>query len=307
MPVRLLAMTACLAALLAGAGAAWSAERLPVSASFSILADLVAQVGGDRVAVRPLVGPGADAHGFQPAPADAKAVADAKIFVVNGLGFDAWSRRLERAAGFKGLTIVASETVRGLPASDTHRGSGGHAHGADEGLDPHAWQSVANVRVYVTNIRDGLAKADSDGRAAYEGNAARYLAELDALDREVKEAAAAIPPERRKVITSHEAFGYFARAYGFTFLAPQGVSTEAEASAKGVARLIRQIKAEKVPAVFVENLTDRRLLEQIGRETGARMGGVLFSDALSGADGPAPSYLAMMRHNMRVLAAALQP
>lgn len=299
-------MAVVLVALLAGAGAASAAEKLRVTASFSILADLARQVGGDRVAVSPLVGPGTDAHGFQPGPADAKAVAGAKVLVVNGLGFDAWSRRLERAAGFKGLTIVAADGVPGQKAGETHRG-GGHAHGADEGLDPHAWQSVANVRIYVANIRDGLAKADPDGRSVYEANAARYGATLDALEAEVRDAVAAIPADRRRVITSHEAFGYFARAYGVTFLAPQGVSTEAEASAKGVARLIRQIKADRVPAVFVENLTDRRLLEQIGRETGARTGGVLFSDALSGPDGPAPTYVAMMRHNVRLLVSALKP
>jgi zinc/manganese transport system substrate-binding protein len=178
----------------------------------------------------------------------------------------------------------------------------GHDHGA---LDPHAWQSVGNVKLYVANIRDGLIAADPAGKADYEANAAAYLAKLDALDREVKAAVAAIPRDRRKIITSHDAFGYFEKAYGVSFIAPQGVSTEAEASAKDVARIIQQIRRDKIPAVFLENVSDPRLIERIAKESGAKVGGRLYSDALSGEGGPAGTYIDMMRHNIRALSAAL--
>jgi zinc/manganese transport system substrate-binding protein len=269
-------------------------DKLKVLASFSILGDFVNNVGGDRVEVATLVGPNGNAHVYAPSPADAKKVADAKLVFVNGLGFEGWLERLVKAAGGKARIVVATKGI----APRERAGDHGHA-------DPHAWQSVPNAKIYVGNIRDALVAADPAGKAAYEANAAAYLAKLDALEREVRDVIAGIPADRRKVITSHDAFGYFEAAYGIAFIAPQGVSTEAEASAKDVAAIIAQIKKQKVPAVFLENVTDPRLVEQIARETGAKVGGVLYSDALTGARGDAPTYIELIRHNLRQLAAAL--
>jgi zinc/manganese transport system substrate-binding protein len=275
------------------------ADAIKAVASFSILADLVRQVGGDRVEVTSLVGPDGDGHAFSPSPADANRVAAASIVVVNGLGFEGWMDRLARASGTKAPVVVASRGV--TPIEGDHGHGGDHRHSAD----PHAWQSIGNVRIYIANIRDGLIAADPAGRESYGANAARYLAELDRLEGEVRASIARIPAARRRIITTHDAFGYFARAYGIRFLAPQGVSTEAQASAKEVARIIRQIRAEKIPAVFLENVSDRRLMDRIAKETEAKVGGRLYSDALSGAGGPAPTYLDMMRHNVRAFDAAL--
>jgi len=176
---------------------------------------------------------------------------------------------------------------------------------AGEATDPHAWQNLFNGKIYVGNIRDALIAADPDGEAVYEANAAKYLAAIEAEDKAVKAAIAKLPKARRRIITSHDAFGYFANAYGIEVVSPEGVSTESEASAQDVAKIIRQIREEQIPAVFIENITDRRLLDQIARETGAKIGGVLYSDALSEPDGPAPTYLDMFRHNVGALTAAL--
>jgi zinc/manganese transport system substrate-binding protein len=271
------------------------ADKLQVVATFSILADLVKNVGGDRVAVAALVGANGDAHVYQPTPSDAKTLADAKLVFVNGLGFEGWLNRLVKASGTKAATVVATRGVK-------PRKMEGDSHSE---IDPHAWQSVANARIYVGNIRDGLVAADPAGRASYEANATAYIARLDALDSEVRDGIAKIPAERRRIITTHDAFGYFAAAYGMAFIAPQGVSTEAEVSARDVARIITQIRQQKIPAVFLENVTDKRLLERIGAESGARVGGTLYSDALTDANGEAPSYLDMMRHNVKQLTSAL--
>jgi zinc/manganese transport system substrate-binding protein len=269
-------------------------EKLNVVATFSILADLVKNVGGDRVAVTALVGPNGDAHVYQPSPGDAKTLADARLVFANGLGFEGWINRLVKASGTKAPTIVVTKGVKPRKAEDDH----GDA-------DPHAWQSVANAKIYVANIRDALSLADPAGKGGYEANAATYLASLDALEAEVKAAIDKIPSDRRRIITTHDAFGYFAAAYGVAFIAPQGVSTEAEVSAKDVARIITQIRKQKIPAVFLENVTDERLLRRIGAESGARIGGTLYSDALTDERGTAPTYLDMMRHNVKQLAAAL--
>ncbi len=273
-------------------------DRLKVLATFSILADLVKNVGGDRVEVAALVGANSDAHVYSPAPADAKKVAAAKVVVVNGLGFEGWLARLVKASGTKAQPVVASKGIKARRAGHAH----GHSHG---NVDAHAWQSVANAKVYVANIRAALIAADPSGKAAYEENAAAYLAKLDAVDKEVRDAVAAIPKERRRIITSHDAFGYFQQAYGIEFIAPQGVSTESEASAKDVARIITQIRRQKIPAVFLENVTDPRLIQRIAQEAGARIGGKLYSDALTDAKGEAPTYIDMIRHNIRQMAAAL--
>jgi len=286
------------AALLVVQAPAFAQEKLKVVATFSILADFVKNVGGDRVAVTALVGPNGDAHVYQPSPGDAKTLADAKVVFANGLGFEGWMARLVKASGTKAPMIVATRGIKPRKSADDR----GHGHGE---ADPHAWQSVANARLYVANIRDALTASDPAGKASYEANATAYLAKLDALDAEVTATIEKIPSDRRRIITTHDAFGYFAVAYGVTFVAPQGVSTEAEVSAKDVARIITQIKKQKIPAVFLENVTDDRLLKRIGAESGARIGGILYSDALTDAKGPAPTYIDMMRHNVKQLAEAL--
>ena len=288
--------------------AATAQEKLPVVASFSILGDFVKEVGGDRVALTTLVGANGDAHVYSPTPADAKAMAGAKLVVVNGLKFEGWITRLIKSSGTKATIATATTGITPLQnEADDHdhgkKDKHGHNHAGQD--DPHAWQSVANAKIYVANIRDALVKADPAGQASYEANATRYLAQLDAVEAEVKAAIARIPADRRKAITSHDAFGYFVKAYGIEFIAPQGVSTEAEASAKDVGRIIRQIKAEKIPAVFLENVTNPRLVERIAKESGAKVGGQIFSDALSDAGGPAGTYIAMMKHNISQIEKAL--
>ncbi|WP_376985222.1 metal ABC transporter substrate-binding protein [Bosea sp. R86505] len=283
-------------------------EKLPVVASFSILGDFVKEVGGDRVALTTLVGANGDAHVYSPTPADAKAMAGAKLVVVNGLKFEGWITRLIKSSGTKATIATATTGITPLrnEADDHDHGKKdkhGHNHAGQD--DPHAWQSVANARIYVANIRDALVKADPAGQASYEANATRYLAQLDAVEAEIRAAVARIPADRRKAITSHDAFGYFVKAYGVEFVSPQGVSTEAEASARDVGRIIRQIKAEKIPAVFLENVTNPRLVERIAKESGAKVGGRIFSDALSDAAGPAGTYIAMMKHNISQIEKAL--
>jgi zinc/manganese transport system substrate-binding protein len=298
MPTRRNALAFALATLAVfTAGPVAAQDRLKVLATFSIVGDFVRNVGGDRVEVTLLVGPNSDAHVYEPSPADAKKVADAKLVVANGMGFEGWIPRLVRASGTKATMVVATKGIKARKTAGQ-----GHDHGD---ADPHAWQSVPNAKIYVTNIRDGLIAADPAGKAAYEANAAGYLAKLDALEREVRETVARIPADRRKVITNHESFGYFKDAYGVNFIAPQGVSTESEASARDVAKIITQIKRQKIPAVFLENVTDPRLIKRIADETGARLGGTLYSDALTDEKGSAPTYIEMIRHNIRALSSAL--
>ena len=273
-------------------------QKLKAVATFSILGDLVANVGGARADVATLVGPNSDAHVYSPTPADAKTLAQAKVVVVNGLGLEGWLTRLVTASGSKAVTVTASTGIKPRRMEDEH-------HGGQFVTDPHAWQSIANAKIYVTNIRDGLVKVDPDGRAAYAANATAYLAKLDALEADVKAAIERIPADRRRIITTHDAFGYFGAAFGMEFIAPQGVSTESEASAKDVAKIITQIRTQKIPAVFMENISDPRLMQQIARETCAKIGGTLYSDALSDANGPAATYIDMMRNNVREFAAAL--
>lgn len=294
------------AILSAAASGASAASPLKVVASFSILGDLVARVGGEHVALTTIVGPNGDGHVYEPTPQDARNAAAADLVVVNGLGFEGWLERLIDASGYKGEVATASAGVETIAGEDEHEvetaGSGGHHQG---GVDPHAWQSIPNAVIYVKNIADALCTADAADCAAYRANAAAYTMDLTTLDARIRADVAAIPAERRKVITSHDAFGYFAKTYGIRFLAPEGVSTDSEASAADVARLIEQVRAERVTALFVENIADPRLLEQISRETGVAVGGALFSDALSEKEGPAPTYLAMMTHNIALLRGAM--
>jgi zinc/manganese transport system substrate-binding protein len=295
----LLGAAALLAPLLLGAAPANAADKIKVAASFSVLGDMVRQVGGERVEVTSFVGPNGDAHVYEPTPGDTRTLAAAPILVVNGLGLEGWMSRLEKSSGFKGTVVTATTGVKTRQMEEEEHGS------THKITDPHAWQSLANGRIYVQNIRDGLIAADPAGQDVYAANAARYLAEIEEVEQLVRDSVAKLPPARRKIITTHDAFGYFGATYGMEFIAPEGVSTDSEASARDVAKIIRQIKAEKVPAVFLENVTDHRLLDQIARETGAKLGGTLYSDALSEANGPAATYLDMFRHNIRTLAAAL--
>ncbi|HXW69984.1 MAG TPA: metal ABC transporter substrate-binding protein [Methylocella sp.] len=293
--VGLAIFLACALTANASQAAADNAGKIPVVATFSILADFVSNVGGDGVTVAELVGPNGDAHVYQPKPADAKALREARIILVNGLGLEGWIDRLIKASGSKAPVIIASKGITPQQMEEN-----GHV-----GLDPHAWQSITNAITYVTNIRDGLIAADLGRQDYYRANAAAYIDKLHALEKQVSDKITQIPPERRRIITTHDAFGYFGRAYGFSFIAPVGVSTEAEASARDVARIINQIKTTKVPAVFLENVTDPRLLKRIADESGAKIGGTLYSDALSPPDGEAPTYIEMMRHNIDVLTVAL--
>ena len=300
MKMRLFMPIAVAIALLLGLPAgAHAADKIKAVASFSILGDMVKQVGGDRVEVTTLVGPDGDAHVYEPTPADARNLAASNILFVNGLGFEGWMDRLEKSSGFKGPVVVASKGVSPRQMVEDEDGK------KEEITDPHAWQSLANGKIYVANIRDGLIAADPDGKAIYEANAAAYLDAIATEEAAVKDTLGKLPEDRRRIITSHDAFGYFGAAYGIEVIAPEGVSTESEASAKDVAKIIRQIKAGKIPAVFIENITDHRLLDQIARETGAKIGGTLYTDALSGPDGPAPTYLGMFRHNIEALSQAL--
>ncbi|MEE1612847.1 metal ABC transporter substrate-binding protein [Microvirga sp. CF3016] len=283
--------------------AAQSADRLKVVATFSILGDMVRNVGGERVEVATLVGPNGDAHVYSPTPADGRRLTEARIVFTNGLKFEGWIDRLVKSSGTKAVKVEAARGVKPLKSEDAGHGHG-HDHGHDSS-DPHAWQSIGNAKTYVANIRDALIAADEAGKAAYEANAASYLKQLDEVEAEVKDLVAKIPPERRRIITSHDAFRYLEDAYGIDFVAPQGVSTESEASAKDVARIIQQIKREKIAAVFVENVSDARLMERIAKETGAKIGEKVYSDALSEPGGPAGTYIDMMRHNIRAFSAAL--
>jgi zinc/manganese transport system substrate-binding protein len=298
MPMRLLSLVS--AALLLGAtGPVLAQAPLPVVASFSIVGDLVQQVGGEDIALQVLVGPGSDAHAVQPTPAMARSVAGAQLLFSNGMGFEGWMARFLKSANFKGRHVVLTDGLKPLKAATTH----GHGHAHD--VDPHAWQDVAAALHFVQAIQRGLCAADAPRCPAYQQRALATTQRLQALDREIRAGWAAVPPERRKLISSHDAFGHYAAAYGVRFLSPQGLSTEAEASARDVAALVRQIKAENVRALFVETIADPRLIAQIGRETGVQPAGALYSDALSDASGPAASYEALMRHNTTLMLRAV--
>ena len=267
------------------------AAPLKVVASFSILADMVRQVAGDAAQVAALVGPDGDAHVYEPSPADAKRLSQADLVFVNGLKFEGWIDRLVRASGYKHSVVVASRGVKPR-----------QLEGAP---DPHAWQSLANARLYVENIRAGLVAAAPAQAAGFNARAAAYLGQIDTLDTTAKARFAAVPAEQRRVITTHDAFGYFGQAFDISFVAPQKWTTEAEPSAADVARVIRQIRAQKARALFVENMTDRRLMDRIAQETGVKVGGTLYADALSASGTPGDTYLRMYAHNVESIVAAL--
>lgn len=334
-------------------------DRIPVVTSFSILGDLVSEVGQEHIKVTNLVKIDGDAHVFTPSPLDAKAISEAKLVVINGLQFEGWMPRLIEAANYKGVQVVATHGIEGLRSEnatehekhdnhehhdddehhehqdnherhdddehhehhDSHEHQDAHEnhdddehHEQDSGhdhhhgdVDPHAWHSINNVKIYVKNIAQGLSQVDPANAADYRANAKSYVQKLDKLALKLNNQLSQIPESQRIVITPHDAFGYFARDFNITFLAPQGTSTGSEASAADVAALIKQIRRDKVNAVFMENIADNRLIEQISRETNAKVGGKLYSDALSAADKPAATYLQMMQYNVDTITAALAP
>ncbi|POZ61577.1 metal ABC transporter substrate-binding protein [Chromobacterium alticapitis] len=292
-------MKKTLAALLLLGMPALALAKVPVVASFSIIADMTREIGGDRVEVVSLVGPDQDAHVFQPSPADIKKVSAAKVLVTNGLGLEGWMSRLDKAANFRGATVVASKGIKTRQAPEEEHAEHDHAHSHDHGdVDPHAWHDPARVQTYIKNISAGLIQADPAGKAEYQRRAADYAAKVKALDDWAKQQFSTVPAAKRKILTSHDAFGYLGESYQVKVLAIQGVSTEAEASAKGVAQLTRQVRQEGVKAVFMENMTDARLLKQLSAEAKVQIGGKLYADALSGPSGPAASYLQLMRYNV---------
>ncbi|AVE58545.1 MULTISPECIES: metal ABC transporter substrate-binding protein [Citrobacter] len=272
------------------------AKTLNVVTSFSILGDITQEVGGKNVNVTTLVGPDGDPHTFEPSPKDSAALSKADVVVVNGLGLEGWLDRLVKASGFKGTLVVASDGVK--------------THTLDEDgetvTDPHAWNSAANGALYAQNILSGLVNADPQDKAALEASGKPYIAQLTELDAWAKARFSQIPQEKRKVLTSHDAFGYFGRAYGVEFLAPQGLSSESEASAAQVAALIKQIKADGVNTWFMENQLDPRLVKQIASATGAQPGGELYPEALSAKGGVADSYVKAFRHNVETIANSMK-
>jgi zinc/manganese transport system substrate-binding protein len=277
-----------------------AADPLPVVATTSVIKDLVENVGGDKVAVKSLVGPDGDAHTYEPTPSDAKAISSARLVVINGLGLEGWLTRLMGSAGFAGIRVVATDGITPLTLTEEE-------HGKSKTVDdPHAWQSLANGRIYVANIAKGLAAADPANAAVYQQNASAYSDRLSALDAKIRAELADVPAPKRRVITTHDAFQYYGKAYGVSFIAPIGLSTdEGEPSAGDVAKLERQIKREKLKALFLENINNSRLIEQLARDTGAIVGPALFSDALSKPDEPAPTYIQMFEYNTATLKAGM--
>lgn len=291
---------------------------LKVVATFSILADMVKQVGGEEVSVVSLVGPNADAHVFDPSPADAKRLAQADVVVVNGLGFEGWIDRLIKSSGFKGQLVVASKGIKPLElpaephrdhATEKQAAKGKHAHGHHhdhESQDPHAWQDLRNGMIYAKNIQQALVKARPQSQAVIDARAKAYIDQMSELDRQAKSKLRQIPPDDRRIISSHDAFEYFARAYGVKFFGLQGWTTDREASAADMAKLVREIRRDKVRALFVENMSDPRLLQRVAEEAGVKIGGKLYSDSLSPPGTAADTYLKMFTYNVNQIWMALQ-
>lgn len=273
-----------------------AAEKARVVTTFSILADITREIGGDDIQLTNLVGADADAHVFEPAPAQVRAVLEADLVIANGLGFEPWLERLLANGETRATRIDASKGVVPITVLED-----------DQRLvDPHAWQSLGNAEIYARNITQALVQLVPARAAAFEARRDSWLGRLGALRQSIAPRLMALPPERRRVLTSHDAFGYFAQEWRLQFLAAQGVSDAAEPSAAEVAGLIRQLRAEGVRAIFVENIRDARLVKQIAEEAGARVGGTLYSDALA-AEGPASTYLGMYRQNVERLLQALAP
>jgi len=289
----LLAMGALRPALAATSAEPAAAPVLKVVATFSILADMVREVGGPAVEVSALVGPNADAHVYEPTPADVRRVARADLVVANGLRFEGWIDRLIASSGYRGKVVVASAGIVPLQL-------GG-------GADPHAWQSMVNGQRYAQTLRGALLAAAPQRSAEINAQAAGYLARMAALEQDTRSRIAALPESRRRVITSHDAFGYFAAAYGVRFIAPRGWTTGSEPSAETVARIVRQARETQASALLVENISDPRLIERIAREAHLKVGGQLYSDALSAPGTAADTYIHLFEHNVRTLVEAMTP
>jgi zinc/manganese transport system substrate-binding protein len=288
----------CLVLSEPAANAAAGSAPLRVVASFSIIKDIAQQIGGEDAKVVSLIGADTDAHAFEPSPEQARLIATAQLFLVNGLGFESWLARLMRSAQFRGRVVVASDGIAPLMRAQPGR--------VQAAPDPHAWQDARNVAVYADNITRALANADPAHAEAYRKRLRNYKAELEALDRHVRDELTAIPDTKRRVITSHDAFAYYGKAYGVTFLAAEGLSTDSEPSAQAIAELIRQIRREGIKALFLENIADPRLIRELAREAGTTPGPPLYSDALSGPNGPAPTYLRMIQYNTDTLKAGMR-
>lgn len=295
-----------LAACILASGTALAQDKPVAVATFSILADLTQRVAGDHAQVLTLVGPNGDAHVFEPGPRESAELAQADLLIANGLGFEPWLERLEDASGFKGKVIVASDGIAPLAADEEHEAEEHEEEEGREGIDPHAFQDLANAQIYVANIAKGLSEVAPTHAADFKVNADKLIAQIAALDRELKADFGAIPRERRRVLTSHDAFRYFGRAYGIEFVSVQGLSTEAEPTADDLVRVVRQARDGLLSAIFLENMGDPRLAETVAQESGVRMGGALYADALSEADGPAPSYLSLIRNNAQQLLSVMQ-
>lgn len=275
--------------------AARAAAPVRVVASFSVLGDMVRAVSGPLASVDVLVGPDRDVHVYEPSPRDLRAVLAARVLVRNGLGLEGWMDRLTGAAGFSGIDTVAARDVVPRTMSE---------HGAIA-VDPHAWQDPRNALLYVGTIAAALAQADPGNASAYQAAAASYMARIKETDAWIEAQLSAVPAHRRRIVTTHDAFGYYGARYGVAFLAAEGISTETQPSAKGIAALVAQIKREKIRAVFLEAMTSDRMAKTLAREAGAVLGGTVYSDALSPADGPAATYLAMLRYNTTLFVAAM--
>lgn len=288
--------------------------RMPVVASFTILGDMLSQIGGNRLEVRIIAGPDANSHGFQPRPSDVQAIGGARLVARNGLGFDSWFDRLVRAAGYQGPLATATDGITPRAMVHSHAGHShdgasrrtSHRAEAARVADPHCWQDLRLAQIYVRNLAEGLAAADPSGADLYRRNAASYAGRLGQLDAWVRGQIGTVPQARRKVVTSHDAFGYFGAAYGVAFLAPQGISTETEPSAAQVAALIRQIRAEGITAVFVENMANPATLRRLAAEAGVAITGRIYADSLSPPGGPAATFEAMMRHNVTLMVPAMR-
>ena len=274
------------------------AKKLDIVASFSILGDLIQNVGGDRVAVRTLVGPGGDAHTFEPSPADGVALAEADLVFENGLGFEPWLGDLYTSSGSQAPRVVVTERIEPVKIE------AGSEHGE---FDPHVWSDAGNAMRMVEAIRDALVKADPAGAAVYKANAEQYLAEIKTLDDFIVAETNKLPQERRKLVTSHDTFGYFARRYGYEIIGTAlGSTTEtADPSAGAIVALVEQIKAAGVPAIFAENVQNPGLMDRIASEAGVKIGPTLYTDALGEPGSAGDTYLKMMRYNITSIVTAL--
>jgi zinc/manganese transport system substrate-binding protein len=288
--------------LAAQSATAATAEKLKVVATFSVLGDMVATIAGDRVELTTIVGPDGDSELYQPTAADARALAQSAVLVANDINpeFEPWLDALIRQSGFRGAQIVASRGAKIITEEEEGRPGAGAPKS-----DQHAWHDLANGAVYARNIGEGLARADPANADFYKGRTDAYVAEIRALDAWAKAEIAAVPKPKRKVITSHDAFEYLGKAYGIKLIPARGWTNEKEASADDIARLLKQIRDDKVKAIFIENMNDPRVIERVAQESGAAIGGTLYSDALSAPDGEAGTYLKMARHNIETLKAGM--